>query len=104
MKNLRFIVIALPFALLPLIGSAQDSDPVAILKASLKATTGFEVERIVPGDDGASCIIFRFSNDNNGTSRGHAVVDDGKALSSKGGLSGNRDFQKAWKEKCVNKD
>lgn len=96
--------LGLLIALVPLAGvaderaSAEDSAPVAALKASLNSTLGFKVDNIRTTDAGVACISYRVSNDKGGESRAQAVVEGDQVLRS---TSGHSKFAKAWNSKCV---
>jgi hypothetical protein len=79
-------------------GSTANSDAVEKLKASLTTVNGFEVLDTREGSDGATCITYQVSNDQNGMSRSHAVVEGDKVLRE---TTGNTRFAKAWNSKCV---
>ena len=96
------ILLALPPALALSAGAfANDSgaDPaVEKLKASLTNINGFEVLDTREGGDGATCITYQVTNDKNGLSKSHAVVQGDKVLHE---TTGNSRFAKAWNSKCV---
>lgn len=94
------ILLALPLALALSAGAfANDADPaVEKLKSSLTNINGFEVLDAREGGDGATCITYQVSNDKNGTSKSHAVVQGDKVLRE---TTGNTRFAKAWNSKCV---
>jgi hypothetical protein len=98
MNNRLFL--AVPLALAFSAGTfANDSSPaVEKLKASLTNVNGFEVLDARDGGDGATCITYQVSNDKNGKSKSHAVVDGDKVLRE---TTGNTRFAKAWNSKCV---
>lgn len=99
------LLLALPLAL-ALSGGAfandasdKSNDPaVEKLKSSLTNINGFQVLDAREGSDGATCITYQVSNDQNGTSKMHAVVDGDKVLRE---TTGNTRFAKAWNGKCV---
>jgi hypothetical protein len=105
------MLIALPLAL-ALSAGAFANDPesktsgmgsesaVETLKSSLTNINGFEVQDVREGDDGATCITYRVSNDQNGLSQARAVVEGDKVLRE---TTGNTRFAKAWNSKCANK-
>jgi hypothetical protein len=98
------MIFALPLALVFTAGAfANDTDStsepaVEKLKASLTNINGFEVVDVREGGDGASCITYEVSNDLNGRSRSHAVVQGDKVLRE---TTGNTRFAKAWNDHCV---
>lgn len=102
--------IALPLALTLSAGAlADDRDPdskmasepaVETLKASLTNVNGFEVQDVREGGDGATCITYLVTNDQNGQSKTRAVVQGDKVLRE---TTGNTRFAKAWNSKCANK-
>lgn len=100
------LLLALPLALTLSAGafandaaSDQSADPaVEKLKASLTNINGFEVLDARAGQEGATCITYQVSNDKNGTSKAHAVVEGDKVLRE---TTGNTRFAKAWNSKCV---
>ena len=98
------MIFALPLALAFTAGAfANDTDAnaepaVEKLKASLTNTNGFEVVDVREGGDGTSCITYEVSNDKNGRSRSHAVVQGDKVLRE---TTGNTRFAKAWNNHCV---
>jgi len=98
MNNRLFL--AVPLVLAFSAGAfANDSDPaVEKLKSSLTNINGFEVLDAREGGDGATCITYQVSNDQNGLSKSHAVVDGDKVLRE---TTGNTRFAKAWNSKCV---
>ena len=105
MNNRLFLV--LPLALGVTAGAfaeetaATGSDAaVEKLKTSLTNVNGFEVVDVRAGAEGASCITYTVTNDQNGISRSHAVVHNDKVLRE---TTGNTRFAKAWNSKCVNK-
>lgn len=100
MTKLVIRLIALPLALMPLAALAEDSksDAVEKLKSSLPNTRGFEVDQMREVGDGVTCITYRYSNDNGGQSRAHAVVQGDDVQRS---TTGNREFEKAWNSKCA---
>ena len=100
------LLFALPVALALAAGAfANDADSdksgdpaVEKLKASLTNINGFEVLDARAGDDGATCITYQVTNDRNGMSKSHAVVQGDKVLRE---TTGNTRFAKAWNSKCV---
>ena len=100
MKKLTIRLLTLPLAFVPLAALADDSksDAVEKLKSSLPSTRGFEVDTMREVGDGVTCITYRFSNDNGGQSRAHAVVQGDDVQRS---TTGNRQFEKAWNSKCA---
>jgi flavin-binding protein dodecin len=99
------LLLALPLALVFSAGAfANDSDSgtnsgaVEKLKASLTNISGFEVLDTREAGDGTTCITYQVSNDQNGTSKSHAVVQGDKVLRE---TTGNTRFAKAWNSKCV---
>jgi flavin-binding protein dodecin len=103
MKNR--LLLAVPLAL-ALSGGAfandasdKSGDPaVEKLKSSLTNINGFEVLDARAGDDGTTCITYQVTNDRNGMSKSHAVVQGDKVLHE---TTGNTRFAKAWNSKCV---
>lgn len=100
-------LLALPAILLPMASLADEtmsSDETAAvekLKSNLRASAGFEVDRVHMTDAGVACITYRVGNATGGETRGHAVVDGDKVLRS---TIGNTRFERAWKEKCAAPD
>jgi hypothetical protein len=99
------LLLALPLALALSAGalandsdSATSSDAVEKLKASLTDINGFQVLDTRAGGDGTTCITYQVSNDHNGTSKSHAVVQGDKVLRE---TTGNTKFANAWNSKCV---
>ena len=99
------LLLALPLALALSAGafanddaSGTSSDAVEKLKASLTNINGFEVLDTREGGDGATCITYQVTNDKNGLSKSHAVVQGDKVLHE---TTGNSRFAKAWNSKCV---
>jgi hypothetical protein len=99
------LLLALPVALTLSAGalandgdSNANSDAVEKLKASLTTVNGFEVLDAREAGDGTTCITYQVSNDQNGTSKSHAVVQGDKVLRE---TTGNTRFAKAWNSKCV---
>jgi hypothetical protein len=100
------LLLALPLALAVSAGafandkdSSTSSEPaVEKLKSSLTNINGFEVLDAREGGDGATCITYQVTNDSNGMTRSHAVVQGDKVLRE---TTGNTRFAKAWNSKCV---
>jgi len=99
------LLLALPLTLALSAGAfANDSDAntssgaVEKLKSSLPNINGFQVLDSRDGGDGATCITYQVSNDKNGMSKAHAVVQGDEVLR---GTTGNTRFAKAWNSKCV---
>jgi hypothetical protein len=78
--------------------SGTSSDAVEKLKASLTTINGFEVLDTRAGGDGTTCITYQVSNNQNGTSKSHAVVQGDTVLRE---TTGNTRFAKAWNSNCV---
>ena len=99
MNNRLFLAVPLALAFSAGAFANDGSDPaVEKLKASLTNVKGFEVLDARDGGDGATCITYQVSNDKNGKSKSHAVVDGDKVLRE---TTGNTRFAKAWNSKCV---
>lgn len=107
--NTRKLLIASSIALLPMAG-ALAADPnaregtdatsasVAALKATLRGSSGFEVDEVRVTDAGVACINYRVNNEQGAKSRGHAVVQGDEVLKSS---TGYKRFEKAWNEHCL---
>jgi len=100
------LLLALPLALALSGGTfANDADSdksgdpaVEKLKASLTNINGFEVLDARAGGDGTTCITYQVTNDQNGMTKSHAVVQGDKVLRES---TGNTRFAQAWNSKCV---
>lgn len=99
------LLLALPLTLALSAGAfANDSDSnansgaVEKLKSSLPNINGFEVLDTRDGGEGTTCITYQVSNDKNGMSKSHAVVQGDKVLRE---TTGNTRFAKEWNSKCV---
>ena len=78
--------------------SDASSPAVEKLKSSLASTSGFQVENEREGNSGASCITYRVSSSNGGSTKAHAVVQGDKVLRS---TSRSKDFEEAWNTNCT---
>lgn len=99
--NKPLIAIAAPLALALSAGApAADDNSAAVekLKSSLPNTLGFKVEDARAGNEGATCITYTLTNDQNGQSRSRAVVQGDKVLHE---TTGNTRFAKAWNSQCA---
>lgn len=105
--SLRFLTIGLAFCGAALANetdtaaTAANSDSVAKLKSSLTDSSGFKVDNVRTGGEGASCINYRVNNQQGGTTKALAVVQGDKVLRS---TSRSKEFEQAWNSKCVSKD
>jgi hypothetical protein len=92
------LLLVLPLALALSAGAFASDPAVEKLKSSLTNINGFEVLDAREGGDGATCITYQVTNDSNGMTRSHAVVQGDKVLRE---TTGNTRFAKAWNSKCV---
>ena len=97
------LLVVMAVALAPALSSAvlaadDNSSAVETLKNSLPNSLGFKAEDVRAGGDGATCITYTVSNDQNGQTRSRAVVQGDKVLRE---TTGNTRFAKAWNGKCA---
>ena len=104
--SLRFFTVALALCGAALANetdtaaTAANSESVAKLKSSLTSSSGFKVDNVRTGADGAACINYRVSNQQGADTKALAVVQGDKVLRS---TSRSKDFEEAWNSKCVSK-